>query len=285
VNVGLRTSADAALVTVVTPLADDELILGHRNSEWTGYAPHIEEDVAFSSIAQDEIGHAAALYGLIGEITGDDPNRLALGRQQHEYLNALLCERPNKDWAFTLARHWLYDTADNIRLEALEHSAEPRLAAVVRKIRREERYHTLHATTWIKRVARGPVEARTKLVEAISDSFDDAVALFEPLEHEDEIVGTGILPVASDELRRTFLDRTATALDELGYPTHVHARADERADFVASSSGDLIADQEPAATEPPPPPRRAKRGQHSADFHTLWDVMTRTYRENPGATW
>ncbi|HYU57528.1 MAG TPA: Phenylacetic acid catabolic protein, partial [Actinomycetota bacterium] len=50
-------------LTLLLALADDELIIGHRHSEWTGWAPHIEEDLAFSSIAQDEMAHARLLYG------------------------------------------------------------------------------------------------------------------------------------------------------------------------------------------------------------------------------
>ena len=143
---------------------DDELILGHRHSEWTGFAPHIEEDVAFSSIAQDEIGHAAALYGLLAMRSGGDADGLALGRDVSEYRNAVLCERPNRDWAYTLARHWVYDTADAIRLEALSDTADEDLRALVTKMRREERYHLIHADTWIerdrRRARRGTHEAR-----------------------------------------------------------------------------------------------------------------------------
>jgi ring-1,2-phenylacetyl-CoA epoxidase subunit PaaC len=112
--------SDDSLVSLLLSLGDDELVIGHRHSEWTGFAPHIEEDVAFSSIAQDEIGHAAALYAIAAAITDDDPDRIALGREQSEYRSAIICERSNRDWAFTLARHWLYDHADAIRLEALE---------------------------------------------------------------------------------------------------------------------------------------------------------------------
>ena len=43
---------------LLLPIADDGLVLGWRNSEWTSIAPFLEEDVAFSSIAQNEIGHA-----------------------------------------------------------------------------------------------------------------------------------------------------------------------------------------------------------------------------------
>src|ERR1051325_8715542 len=93
-------------------LADDELIIGHRHSEWTGWAPHIEEDLAFSSIAQDEMAHARLLYGLARDtgLTDQDEDALALGRRPEDYRNAVLCDRPNGDGGFTVARQWLYDT-------------------------------------------------------------------------------------------------------------------------------------------------------------------------------
>src|SRR5437870_7611742 len=93
-------------IALLLALADDELIMGHRHSEWTGWAPHIEEDLAFSSIAQDEIAHARLLYRLAHQagLSDVDEDALALGRQPGEYLNAVLCERPNRDWAYTLAR-------------------------------------------------------------------------------------------------------------------------------------------------------------------------------------
>ena len=157
----------ASLIALVTALADDELMIGHRHSEWTGFAPHIEEDVAFSSIAQDEIGHAAALYGIVASLTDNDPDYLALGRPKDAYRHAVICERPNREWSYTLARHWLYDNADDIRLAALEGSAHQSLAALATKVRREERWHLLHADTWVRRIARGPVEGRTKLEDAV----------------------------------------------------------------------------------------------------------------------
>ena len=109
-------------------LADDELIIGHRHSEWTGWAPHIEEDLAFSSIAQDEMAHARLLYELAGGLVGRDVDSLALGRPANEYRSAVLCERPNRDWGFTIARQYLYDTADAVRIEALADSSWRELA-------------------------------------------------------------------------------------------------------------------------------------------------------------
>src|SRR5579859_4124994 len=103
----LSSSTRMALVDYLLAWADDELVLGHRDSEWTGFAPMIEEDVAFSSIAQDEIGHAALLYRLSADLSDppDDPDHLALRRPAPEYRHAALLERPNGDWAFTIARH------------------------------------------------------------------------------------------------------------------------------------------------------------------------------------
>jgi len=275
-----------SLVSVLTALADDELILGHRHSEWTGFAPHIEEDVAFSSIAQDELGHAAAYYSIVASVTGGDPDHLALGREASEYRNAILCERGNKDWAYSLARHWLYDHADAVRLESLEGTAHAQLRALVNKMRREERYHLIHADAWMKRVAHGPVEGRTKLIEAMTSVYDDAMALFEPFESEDDAIKEGWLVVPSDELRHRFVDRVTAALDELGLPTRFQERPDASAEFVASSSGDLIAgDGRNGQPEPVHDGFGGRAGRRSVEFAALWDDMTSMYRAHPGATW
>lgn len=275
-----------SLVALLTALGDDELVIGHRHSEWTGYAPHLEEDIAFSSIAQDEIGHAVAYYSVLGKVTGDEPDAIALGRDVSDYRNAIICERPNGDWAYTLSRHWLYDTADDIRLDALEGSAHDDLAALVTKIRREERYHLIHASSWMRRVAKGPVEGRTKLMDAIGSAFVEALGLFEPIDGEDAAVKEGWLPTPADEMRRRFLDRTAVALDDLGLPTETHAHAAERAEFVASSSGDLI--DAPGTSEPESTASDGlggRRGRHTPDFDSLWEDMTGQYRAHPGASW
>src|SRR5438128_10528356 len=86
--------------------ADDEFILGYRNSEWTGIAPMLEEDVAFSSMAQDEIGHARLFYEMLAELTGGNPNIIAYGRQPNEFLSCQLMERPKGDWAYSVMRQF-----------------------------------------------------------------------------------------------------------------------------------------------------------------------------------
>lgn len=275
-----------ALVALAIGLADDELILGHRHSEWTGYAPHIEEDVAFSSIAQDEIGHAAAFYAIAAKATGDAPDRIAFGRGASEYRNARFCERPNKEWAYTLARHWLYDTADDLRLESLGNSSNSEIAQLSTKVRREERYHLLHADMWIRRLAEGPVEGRTKLAHALSEAFADVPGLFEPFELEDKALEEGLMPVPSSELGDRLVRRVEENLEKLRLSTVITSDQGERAEFVASSSGDLIAaDGEAPPTASGTDALGGRRGDHTDEFLDLWKVMTVTYRENPGATW
>src|SRR3954469_20720677 len=137
-------------------LADDELILGWRESEWTGIAPFLEEDVAFSSIAQNEIGHARALYELAARDLGTTADELAFDRSPDDYRCAPLVELRKLDWAHTIARHWLYETADELRLAALKSSGDEEVAGLAAKMDREEVYHRLHARMWAERLRDEP---------------------------------------------------------------------------------------------------------------------------------
>src|SRR3954469_15037840 len=160
----------------ILEIADDELILGWRNSEWTGIAPLLEEDVAFSSIAQNEIGHARAWYELAARELGTTADELAFDRQPDEYRCSRLVElRLVPDWAATIARHHLYETADTERIAALKQSDDPEIAGLAAKIDREEAYHRIHAQMWFDRLEDEPrfVEALDRLrpqAEALLDS-------------------------------------------------------------------------------------------------------------------
>jgi ring-1,2-phenylacetyl-CoA epoxidase subunit PaaC len=154
----------SARAQLLLEIADDELILGWRNSEWTGIAPFLEEDVAFSSIAQNEIGHARALYTLAADDLGTTPDELALDRSPEEYRCAPLVELRRVEWGATIARHWLYETADELRIAALKESDDSELAGLAAKIDREEVYHRLHAEMWLERLL-GTEQLRTGLQE------------------------------------------------------------------------------------------------------------------------
>ena len=174
-------------------LADDELVLGWRNSEWTGIAPFLEEDVAFSSISQNEIGHARALYELAARDLGTTADELALDRRPEEYLSAPLVELRRLEWARTIARHYLYETADEVRIAALKASSDPEVAGLARKIDREEVYHRMHAELWIDRLL-ATEEGAARLREAVEELWPYA------------------LGVLDDELRPRFAERVRERL-------------------------------------------------------------------------
>jgi ring-1,2-phenylacetyl-CoA epoxidase subunit PaaC len=159
-------------------LADDELILGWRNSEWTGIAPFLEEDVAFSSIAQNEIGHARALYELAAAELGTTADELAFDRKPDEYRSAPLVELRRLEWARTIARHWLYELADEIRLAALKASDDPEIAGLAAKMDREEAYHRMHAEMWVDRLL-ATDEGRSRLDEAIDELWPYALGVLD----------------------------------------------------------------------------------------------------------
>jgi ring-1,2-phenylacetyl-CoA epoxidase subunit PaaC len=159
-------------------LADDELILGWRDSEWTGIAPVLEEDVAFSSIAQNEIGHARALYELAAQELGTDADALAFDRSPSEYRCAPLVELRRLEWARTIARHWLYELADEIRLDALKSSDDAEVAGLAAKIDREEAYHRMHAEMWLERLL-GSDEGRARFEEAVRELWPYALGVLD----------------------------------------------------------------------------------------------------------
>jgi ring-1,2-phenylacetyl-CoA epoxidase subunit PaaC len=165
----------SARVQRLLEIADDELILGWRDSEWTGVAPFLEEDVAFSSIAQNEIGHARALYELAARDLDTTADELAFDRAPEEYRCAQLVELRLPSWEHTIARHHLYEEADAVRLERLKASDDPELAGLAGKIDREEIYHRMHAEMWFDRLKDEP-----RFAAALEELRPLAAAILDP---------------------------------------------------------------------------------------------------------
>jgi ring-1,2-phenylacetyl-CoA epoxidase subunit PaaC len=181
-------------------LADDELVIGWRDSEWTGIAPMLEEDVAFSSIAQNEIGHARAVY----ELLADDADALAFDRAPDEYRCAPLVQLHLLEWAHSIARRWLYEVADEIRITAL--MADVPVAA---KINREEAYHRMHAEMWHERLRDEP-----RFREAVTELWPYALGVVLPEQRGELSARAGLDEVAAVE-RGTFDDAFAVLHDEM----------------------------------------------------------------------
>lgn len=252
-------------------MADDELILGHRCSEWLGLGPHIEEDIAFASIAQDEVGHATAFYGLLQELGEGDADELAFGRPLAARQNARFVERvhgvgsymesPTWDWAELLWRHYFYDEFDAVRLQVAAASSYEPLAKLTGKILREERYHRLHHATWLKRLA-ATEGGRERLRLALPGVWAHVGSLFSL----GGISDSALFPATSASLWAAFAERVAPQLAEWGML-------------------DLVADQARLTLQLPAPEEDGRLGHHSPDLDALLTTMSEVRNVAPGASW
>lgn len=167
--------------------ADDEHLMGQRHTEWIGVAPFLEEDLAFASIAQDELGHATGLYELIDA----DVDRLALLREPDDYRSCALVEHPGTDWADALIRHWLYDLAEQHRWATVAGSRLDALTRLAARAEREEHYHRRHAHALLVALWPDPA-ARRRLEASLSAMLPLAVAQFEPVAGEADALARGL---------------------------------------------------------------------------------------------
>jgi ring-1,2-phenylacetyl-CoA epoxidase subunit PaaC len=237
--------------------ADDELILGHRHAEWTGFAPDIESDVAMSSIAQEELGHARVLYEQIAALDGTSADRLAFGRAPDAFRNAVLVERPNGDWAFSIVRAWLYDHADTVRLQALAASPLGGFASLARTLLREEKYHVLFSDAWLERLAKGGEEAGARVQRALDAAWPDALGLFEATPDADHLAAVRALAAGTAAQQSRWEAAVRPRLGALG----------------------LIAPEGAGATA------GGRAGRHLPDLGMLLTEMTSVWRSDPEARW
>ena len=247
-----------ALSLLLLSMADDEFVIGFSDSEWTGIAPMLEEDVAMSSIAQDELGHAQALYRLLAEVVDDgrDADAIAYDRPVEGYYHARLLDHPRGDWADTIARRYLYDTADGIRLDALAESSFAPLRELVAKIRREERYHLMHVSAWLERLASAGGEPRERLLLALDRLAPDAGTVLSPLPNDLSLVMAGIIDSSFDELDARWRVEVGRVFERLGLS------------MVLPVADPLTA-----------------RTNHSDAFRWLHGEFTAVRREQPGVSW
>jgi ring-1,2-phenylacetyl-CoA epoxidase subunit PaaC len=245
----------AALKDLLFRLADDELVIGHRNTEWTGRGPILEADIAFSSMAQDELGHAQVYYSLLRDLGEADPDRLAFLRDPGDFRCAQLVELPRGDWAFSVVRQFLYDAAESVRLAALAQSSYTPLAQAARKFAGEEKYHWLHGKTWVSHLGRATPESRARLQAALDQAFPYALGLFETTEVDDAIVAGG-LQTPEAALKESWLALITPILHDAGL-----------------------------ALPQAEPIEGGRRGQHTEHLAALLNAMQLVFRLDPEATW
>lgn len=186
-----------ALVPQLLALADDELILGHRDSEWCGHAPILEEDIAFANLAQDELGHAALWYRLVEQLSDTRTDELIFRRGAADYRCVQLVTLPKGDWAHAMLRQFLFDAAEAVRLPLLAESRYAPLAETAAKIRTEEIYHLRHTRAWVRRLGLGTEESHRRMQAALDTLWPYALQLFVPLADEAALTAAGLVPAAA----------------------------------------------------------------------------------------
>jgi ring-1,2-phenylacetyl-CoA epoxidase subunit PaaC len=204
-----------ALVHRLIALADDELLLAHRDSEWTGHAPIIEEDIALANLAQDELGHATLWYGLAEDLGAGNPDKLVYFRGAPEWRNAQILELPKGDWAFTMLRQYLFDAYEHLHLAELTRSSYQPLAEAAQKVRKEEQFHLQHSRTWARRLGLGSEESQQRMQTALDQLWPYAQQLFMPLPDEAVLVAEGIVPEVRG-LKDEWLERVREHLEASG---------------------------------------------------------------------
>lgn len=177
-------------------MGDNALILGQRISEWCGHGPVLEQDIALSNMALDQIGQARLWLQLAARYTGNGATEdsLAYFRTEREFLNAQLVELPNGDWAKTLMRQFLYDTFNYFLQDQLVASANPDFAAIAEKARKEVAYHAQWSAEWIIRFGDGTEESHQRVAKALDDLWPYTGGLFYSDQVEQLLQAAGEVP-------------------------------------------------------------------------------------------
>lgn len=233
-----ETLSEAA-ANYLLAFADDEHMLGARHTSWIGRGPFLEEDLAFCSIAQDELGHAIALY----EFLTDNVDHFALLRNANEYRSCDLAELECAEWHDALVRHWLYDRAEELRWGALMGSSNVLLAQTAHRTEREEVFHRAHAASFMGKIARsGDTESIDRIIESVRRILPIALDLWEPAEGESAAIAEGFATESSAELSARWESLIRTDIETWGlnveWPSNAETSRLRRSDgfdgFLAS---------------------------------------------------
>ena len=246
------------LLTFVLRMADDNLVLGHRLSEWCGHAPMLEEDLAMPNMALDLIGQARSLYQYAAEIEGKGRTEddFAYLRRERDYLNCLLVERPNGDFAHTMLRQFWFAAYLHPLWEGMQVSSDETLAGIAGKAVKEVAYHIRHAGEWVVRLGDGTEESAARMNAAVEELAPYLGQLFESDDVTEAMAEAGIAPDPAS-LRPAF--------DRVVLPVFAEAGLEM-----------------PEAPWPQTGGRQGRHGEHMGYLLAELQHMQRTY---PGASW
>jgi ring-1,2-phenylacetyl-CoA epoxidase subunit PaaC len=255
------SEAPNALFELLLRLGDDRLVLGSRLSEWCGHGPILEEDIATSNVALDLLGQATMFLRLAGQVEGKgrDEDALAYFREAVDYRCCLLVELPKGDFAFTIARQFLFDVYAVVTLDALTRSTNADVAAIAAKSLKEAKYHVRHSGEWILKLGDGTDESHRRVQRALDELWRFTPELFAADEIDRAMLDAGVAPDLGalqaewERLVREVMDRATLTL-----PHDVPRRADARG---------------------------GRTGNHTEHLGHLLAEMQIVARSHPGATW
>lgn len=239
-------------------IADDLLILGHRNSEWTGLGPILEEDIAFSSMAQDKIGQSLAFYSLLHQMGEQDPDKVAFMRCAENFHNCKFVELPIGEYDFSLIRHFLYDHADYIRFTQLSNSSNKEISQIAKKLTGEIKYHVMHANSWINKLGNGSEESIQRLQTSLEEALPYALGIFEQSPYEDLIVDKNIF-VGESAIKELWIDEISKILSKTA--------------LISPEINTLK------------PVYGGRTGQHTHHLQSLLNEMSEVFKLDPTAEW
>ena len=251
-------------IKYVLHLADNALVLGHRNSEWTGHGPILEQDIALSNIALDLIGQARNLYQyaavLLNKVNEDSSqpateDTLAYLRNADEYRNCLLVEQENGDWGNTMTRQFLFSNYQFFLFKQLQLIKDEQLNAIAEKSLKEITYHLRWSSEWMIRLGDGTAQSRKRMQEAVNNLWKFTEELFTPSVYESYVLqAAGISP---ERIKLSWAENVSKVLQE----------------------ATLTIPQETAMLS------GGKDGKHGPVLNDLLNEMQYLQRTYPGATW
>lgn len=247
-----------AIKDLLYKIADDLLIIGHRNSEWTGIGPLLEEDIAFSSMAQDKIGQSLAIYNILHDMGEPEPDKNAFLRKAGLFRNSTFAELPISEYDFSLIRHFLFDNALFIRFQMLSESTFQPLSLLAKKMMGEVKYHVMHANTWIKQLGTANNESISRLQSALDYAMPFALGMFEKSIYEKELIDKGIF-AGEEKLKNEWIKQIMHVIDQTRL---------------------VLPDLESIRPE-----FGGRRGIHSYHLQPLLDEMAEVLKLDPEAEW
>jgi ring-1,2-phenylacetyl-CoA epoxidase subunit PaaC len=203
------------LINYILGIADNSLILGQRLGTLTGHGPSLETDIACTNISLDLFGQVRGYYQYAADLSEEDKTEddFAFLRKERDYKNVLLVEQPNRDFAYVIARQYLFDVFHILQMQELQNSKDENLAAIAKKGIKEVNYHVRFSGDWMKRLGDGTEESHNKIQEAVNNLWGYTNELFMMTEADKEASEAGI-GVDVSKLKNTYYNRVENLLKE-----------------------------------------------------------------------